>query len=374
MSCLHRCLKAMALVDSAELFEALSHPVRIEILKILEKQPSSFSSLKKKLGIDSSGNLDHHLKKLSGLVSVRQDGLYGLTDAGKEARLSIDDVEMWTEMEKRKIKMRTQMPREAFFLGLLEFCATASLFWFFLAIMQAASWDSPWGYLFFGGLLLTGFCSGLGTFLRWECSWTMILAKAALIMSISLLLLDYVWSPNHVAQLSYVAICYLVFVAVEAVAVIVASRRPLKDFLGVGKRAKIPFLTIISSVLCISSGIMLILLVESQRAHLPYEPQVLQTVFASIGDPSILCGLLIMVGGVLILLGYNALGAATSIIFGFFPPLTTLGTYGAYHVFDIIYKVLVHEDSPYALVVAVVGGSLPIVGGLLALVKDRKIH
>ena len=140
MSCLHRCLKAMALVDSAELFEALSHPVRIEILKILEKQPSSFSSLKKKLGIDSSGNLDHHLKKLSGLVSVRQDGLYGLTDAGKEARLSIDDVEMWTEMEKRKIKMRTQMPREAFFLGLLEFCATASLFWFFLAIMQAASW------------------------------------------------------------------------------------------------------------------------------------------------------------------------------------------------------------------------------------------
>jgi len=77
------------MVDSAELFEAISHPVRIRIIKILEKQPTSFASLKRQLRIDSSGNLDFHLKKLGELVAVRADGLYGLTDAGKEALLSI---------------------------------------------------------------------------------------------------------------------------------------------------------------------------------------------------------------------------------------------------------------------------------------------
>lgn len=374
---MHRCLKARALVDPAELFEALSHPVRIKILKILEKQPSSFSSLKKQLGIDSSGNLDHHLKKMSGIVSVRRDGLYGLTDAGKEALLSIDDVEIWTEMKRRKIKMPSKMPSEVFLLGLLEFCATAALFWFFLEPMQAASWNSPWGYLFLGGLLFTGFCSGLGVFFRWIWSWTMILAKAALIVSISLFLLEYVWTPNIIAQPKCVAVYYFVFVAVEVVAVIVASRRPLKEFLGVGKKVKIPFLTIISSVLCISGGIILILLVESQRLLplLNYEPKVLQTVFASLCEPSILCGLLIIGGGVLILLGNKALGAATSIIFGLFPSIT----WGAHHIFDILNLALPTYalDPTYAFAVAFGGGSLPIVGGLLALlalVRDRRIH
>ncbi len=39
------------MVDSAELFEAIAHPVRIKILKILEKQPSSFASLKDSLAM-----------------------------------------------------------------------------------------------------------------------------------------------------------------------------------------------------------------------------------------------------------------------------------------------------------------------------------
>ncbi len=43
------------MVDPAELFEAISHPERIKILKILEKKPASFASLKRQLGIESSG-------------------------------------------------------------------------------------------------------------------------------------------------------------------------------------------------------------------------------------------------------------------------------------------------------------------------------
>lgn len=121
------------MVDSAELFDAIAHPVRIKILKILEKQPTSFASLKRQLGIESSGNLDYHLKKLGELLAVRENGLYGLTNAGKEALLSIGAVETWAEMERRKVKMFRKMPREALALGLLEICSSTTLvFWFFL--------------------------------------------------------------------------------------------------------------------------------------------------------------------------------------------------------------------------------------------------
>jgi len=95
--------------DSAELFEAISHPERIKILKILEKKPASFASLKRQLGIESSGNLDFHLKKLGKLVTVREDGLYGLTEAGKEALLSIDEVETWMETRRRKLIARAHL-------------------------------------------------------------------------------------------------------------------------------------------------------------------------------------------------------------------------------------------------------------------------
>jgi DNA-binding HxlR family transcriptional regulator len=122
----YRRVSGLAMEDPAELFEAISHPERIRILKTLKKQPSSFASLKRQLGIHSSGNLDYHLKKLGQLLTVREDGLYGLTDAGNEALLSIEAIEMWTEMEKRKIRM-PKMPKEAFFLGLLELCTTALL-------------------------------------------------------------------------------------------------------------------------------------------------------------------------------------------------------------------------------------------------------
>ena len=41
----------------AEVFDALSHPTRIMILKALSDEAMGFSDLKKKLGIESSGHL-----------------------------------------------------------------------------------------------------------------------------------------------------------------------------------------------------------------------------------------------------------------------------------------------------------------------------
>jgi hypothetical protein len=46
--------------------------------------PVSFSELKKRVGIESSGHLTFHLDKLDGLVAVTSAGTYALTDLGKE--------------------------------------------------------------------------------------------------------------------------------------------------------------------------------------------------------------------------------------------------------------------------------------------------
>lgn len=69
----------------AELFEALGHPIRVKILQTLETRPMGFAELKKEVGIESSGHLEFHLRKLSGLVGTTPEGSYALTDDGREA-------------------------------------------------------------------------------------------------------------------------------------------------------------------------------------------------------------------------------------------------------------------------------------------------
>ena len=55
-------------MSSDELFEAVSHPLRIEIVKALAEKPLRFADLKRNLRISSSGLLDFHLKKLDDLI------------------------------------------------------------------------------------------------------------------------------------------------------------------------------------------------------------------------------------------------------------------------------------------------------------------
>jgi DNA-binding HxlR family transcriptional regulator/uncharacterized membrane protein len=75
--------------SEAELFEAISHPTRIRILRKLRRDASGFAKLKHKLGISSSGNLVHHLNKLATLVETDAQGKYKLTDQGHEALYAI---------------------------------------------------------------------------------------------------------------------------------------------------------------------------------------------------------------------------------------------------------------------------------------------
>jgi len=69
----------------AELFEALGHPTRVKILRTLETTPMGFAELKREVGIESSGQLQFHLGKLTGLVTTNAEGSYTLTDDGREA-------------------------------------------------------------------------------------------------------------------------------------------------------------------------------------------------------------------------------------------------------------------------------------------------
>ena len=69
-------------MSSDEVFEAISHPMRIAILKELAKKPTRFADLKRKLRIKSSGLLDFHLKKMESVVTTDKDGLYTLNARG----------------------------------------------------------------------------------------------------------------------------------------------------------------------------------------------------------------------------------------------------------------------------------------------------
>lgn len=75
---------------NTDLFEAVSHPLRIKILRLLQEKNRRFSEFKNSLQIKSSGNVTHHLVKLQGLISQDSTGEYYLTKLGRDALLVIE--------------------------------------------------------------------------------------------------------------------------------------------------------------------------------------------------------------------------------------------------------------------------------------------
>ena len=69
----------------ADLFDAISHPVRIKILEALNEKPMGFAELGRAVGIESGGHLSFHLTKLRHLIRTNSRGDYALTADGKEA-------------------------------------------------------------------------------------------------------------------------------------------------------------------------------------------------------------------------------------------------------------------------------------------------
>jgi len=77
-------------MGSDDLFEAVSHPMRIEIVKALAEKPLRFADLKRALKISSSGLLDFHLKKLNDLITTNDEGNYTLTEKGFAALQAVE--------------------------------------------------------------------------------------------------------------------------------------------------------------------------------------------------------------------------------------------------------------------------------------------
>lgn len=77
----------------AEIFDALAHPTRISILKALREESLTFADLKRKMRIESSGHLQHHLSKLGYLIKTDEHGKYCLSEHGKDALFVVQTAE-----------------------------------------------------------------------------------------------------------------------------------------------------------------------------------------------------------------------------------------------------------------------------------------
>jgi DNA-binding HxlR family transcriptional regulator len=110
-------------MSSDEVFEAVSHPLRVKIIEVLAKGPMRFADLKRELRIDSSGLLDFHLRKLDDLVSINNEGLYVLNEKGFAA---LQAVEAFS---------RYGWQRRAFYINLLFHIITN-----FYVLLKMAEW------------------------------------------------------------------------------------------------------------------------------------------------------------------------------------------------------------------------------------------
>lgn len=131
----------------SELFEKISHPTRVKILRLMEASPLNFSQLKNKLGIKSSGNLDHHIKKLEGLIYLDSDGLYKITDEGKTVLIVIRSIEYsFAFKETRPAPQSRQVFRVLLaFLGIFTLAITITVL---ATIPNGMTFPSTMGILF----------------------------------------------------------------------------------------------------------------------------------------------------------------------------------------------------------------------------------
>lgn len=227
--------------NPADLFEAISHPTRIKILKILENEPSGFASLKRQLGISSSGNLDHHLKKLGHLIDMQKDGLYGLTDTGKEALASVGAVEAWTETERQKTRKLTKLPKPITFLLALDTVA------FLIALFQVGMFGFGVQSIFLLFVFLMSILafplSAVGLIKRKTWGWSLTAVQAVIFLGYAVLeILNEIALFQQYRELAFgpssfqfilSGVVLAAFGTIESLVLFVALRRNTKEFFGI---------------------------------------------------------------------------------------------------------------------------------------------
>ncbi len=310
--------------NPAELFEAISHPTRIKILKILENEPLSFASLKRQLDISSSGNLDHHLKKLGQLITMQKDGLYGLTDAGKEALVSVGAIEVWKETEHRKIKTSSKLPKEVIHLAVMESAvaiAALLLLWF---KFPDGSWPLFPQLLAF--VFLTGFFSAVGLLKRKSWGWTLTVIQAATALVYMIFPLKYTIADllnTHdmfaIEQISLFiprGVMFVILGTVETSILFIALRRNIKEFFEIQNATPPQRRTVTAGKLVILGGLL-----EVFGGALYFYSPHSSFSLAWIG---FLTGIVIVLGGIAILMQKYTLGGLITIGFCFLPLLNDI--------------------------------------------------
>ena len=114
--------------ERAEVFDALGHPTRISILKLLSHGALGFADLKKKTGIESSGHLQHHLTKLDGLIRTDEHGNYRLSDEGNDALFTVQTVEAASRKDRHRFASDSRKSRILLstIVAVLAVCLVAS--------------------------------------------------------------------------------------------------------------------------------------------------------------------------------------------------------------------------------------------------------
>jgi len=93
--------------DYDEIFAALKHPVRRQILLFLEEQgEASFTQLQNAVGIEDTGLMSYHLKELAPLVEQSERGKYGLSEVGQAG------VELFQRVERERHRSSTTVRNE----------------------------------------------------------------------------------------------------------------------------------------------------------------------------------------------------------------------------------------------------------------------
>ncbi len=318
--------------ESAEFFDAFSHPTRIKILKILEKHPSSFASLKRYLNIESSGNLDHHLKKLAPLIGMQEDGLYALNAAGRKALSSVAAIEEWAASDRLKQKTFVSRPFEVSVLAILTLVVAVVPLLVTAQVLYSDALNVPFLPLVYSFVAVLSVSSLLGLINNRTWAWPLVVVQAVLFLVYVLVPLNFdLYLPNVASIAStenpspFVWIASILIGSVESGLLGVATRKPVKEFFGKQNAFHLSRSAKLAGALCIFSGIL------ELYTGCAYP-------FSSVSNVNgggsgvftlffIIAGLPVAIGGIFILLRKLSLGGLLTLVFSLFPiPYFYVGT------------------------------------------------
>jgi uncharacterized RDD family membrane protein YckC len=115
----------------SKLLSVLAHPLRREILVLLnEKGECSFTDIMNGLGLDT-GKLSFHMRTLGGLVEQTSSGKYTLNKMGENAIRLIADLQAWAPalgVQERDSSLPIATLKKRIFAFLIDFAVVATLF------------------------------------------------------------------------------------------------------------------------------------------------------------------------------------------------------------------------------------------------------